>query len=257
MSSLLIPISLCSVLSIGIDVVELRDGRGELTGTVQASDMGSLRLEMTDGKRQQIPWDLVRSIRFEDPGNHPGGMKERLQRADDIWRARSRLQRGDVELAEPLFEQLFEPSIEHRDETDLIIAEGLLRCRLSRGELVEALVPALETARLRGLGVQTDRYDDLSVIYDPSTQLCIYLPPAWPQARPLPRLIQQLENWDAGGNEDLARIASKYRILVEFPVGTVVGVHSAEVPDVGQDVDSSHLGVKLLELALQSRNEDP
>lgn len=236
-------------LSLGLDVIDLRGDRGELKGSILSSDESSLRYEDQDGNRQRVAWDLVRDIRLDDDAQPTAMMKTQLKRADDIWRARSRLQRGDVLLAEPLFERLFRPSAQNRDETSLIIAEGLLRCRLSRGRLVDSILPALETMRLKRLGVETDRYAQMGILSDPESQLCIYLPPAWGHERVGPRVLAQIDEWDAGGDDSLAEIARAYRILAAHPSGLI----PLDVLD-GQDW-SNGPGIELLTLALESRSE--
>ena len=234
------------------DVVVLRDGQGELTGTIQASDDSALRIETLDGKRRQVAWDVIRAVRFDSAVATPGSMTERMKRAEDIWRARSRLQRGDAALAEPIFERLFVASPERRGETDLIIAEGLLRSRLNRGAILEAYLPALETARLRRLGIKSDRYDDLVPVYDEATSLCVFLAPPWTDQVSTTRLIQQLEQWKSGGDERLANIAEGYRILAEHAGGTIpdsVETPSSETETGGGDSSLPNV----LRLAIESR----
>ncbi|MDG2423056.1 MAG: hypothetical protein P8M22_03660 [Phycisphaerales bacterium] len=251
---LLGPMILCR-LALGLDVVELRGDLGELQGTVLASDEATLRIENSEGIRQEVAWDLVRDIRFDDPDGQNKAMADRLARANDIWRARSRLQRGDVDLAEPLFEKYFVPTPSNRDETSLIIAEGLLRCRLSRGDLVDAILPALETMRLRRLGVETDRYEQLGLLHDPGSGLCIYLPPAWAHETARSRLLSQLEQWDAGGDETLADVADTYRVLVEYPSGTIPESLLEKESDPVQRAGQEHPAFRLLELAVESRRD--
>ena len=238
---------------VAVDIVVLQDGVGSHSGTIMASDESSLRLETQTGQRMTLPWDIIRSVKFEDPSLEPSSMKSRLDRADRIWRARKRLQRGDAALAEPEFERLFDPSPARRGETDLIIAEGLLRCRLNRGALADAVVPALEVARLRALKIQTNRFDQLVPIHDEQTALCIYLPPAFPSGQSVARQIRQLSEWDAGGNEELSAMAARYLRLLKLHEQKLAGgtFSTDELPE------STHPGVRLLDLAIESRSDDP
>ena len=249
----LIPIAIMLMAGMSsADVVVLQDGAGSYVGSIMASDESSLRMETQAGQRMTLPWDIIRSVQFENASTEPASMQARLDRADRIWRARKRLQRGDAALAEPEFERLFEPSSTRRGETDLIIAEGLLRCRLNRGALADAVVPALEAPRLRSLKVETSRFDELVPVHDSRTELCIYLPPAWPRGQSVARQIKQVAEWDAGGNDDLSAMAARYLRLLELHEQELTG----EVP-TGELAESSHPGVELLDLAIKSRSDDP
>ena len=243
---------ICMVGIASGDIVVLQDGVGSHVGTIMASDESSLRLETQSGERMTLPWDIIKSVTFDDATLEPSSMKDRLERADRIWRARKRLQRGDAALAEPEFERLFDPSPARRGETDLIIAEGLLRCRLNRGALAEAIVPALETARLRSLKLETNRFDELAPIHDAESELCLYLPPAWPEDQSVARQIKQVAQWESGGNDDLSAMADRYLRLLELHEQNLTG----EMPQ-GDLLDSSHPGVGLLDLAIESRSDDP
>ena len=90
-----------------------------------------------------IPWDQVRSIDgLEDP-TLKASWPQWQAVAEDLWRARTRLQRGDRTLSAPLFEKHFErlAAAPEGSELGLIVSEGLLRSRLPSGE-IESLLPA-------------------------------------------------------------------------------------------------------------------
>lgn len=244
-----------SMVVLGNDTVVLRDGLGELKGNVLASDDSSLRLQSDDESLMQIPWDQVRRIEFGSESLLQEQLAARLERAEKIWRARSRLQRGDYTLAEPLFAALFMASPDRTSETDLIIAEGLLRCRLERGSMEESILPSLEVARLARLGVRTDRYEDLLPVSDLDQPLCHYLPPVWVNKSKLTRLARELREWDAGGDQQLAEVAKQYVFLVEHPSGFLeidprVGFESSIPLEKGD-------GSELLRLAILSRDSSP
>jgi hypothetical protein len=63
--------------------------------------------------------------------------------ADTLWRARTRLSRGDVVLAEPALERAFESYADKRGATTAMVAEGLVRARLWRGAGASAVGPWL------------------------------------------------------------------------------------------------------------------
>ncbi|MBG83802.1 MAG: hypothetical protein CMJ40_04560 [Phycisphaerae bacterium] len=253
-NSLLIFILSLTVMS--DDVVVLRDGLGERTGAILASDESSLRLQDANEQLVQIPWDQVRDIRLGSGAALQDQLKNRLDRATRIWRARSRLQRGDHALAEPIFAELFEADPTRSNETDLIIAEGLLRCRLERGAMEDALLPALEVSRLLRLGVTTDRYSDLVPVYDPDQPLCHFLPPVWVDDSKVPRLIRHLDSWDSGGDSTLSDVAGQYRFLLENRLGTI-SPNAGDMPDSPVRSADGESGSELLRWSILSRDESP
>jgi hypothetical protein len=75
-----------------------------------------------------IGWDRVREV----SGEHAEEAAAFAELADMAWRARIRLERGDVPAAEPLFERLFVTYQHRAGPTAATVCEGLLRCRLRR-----------------------------------------------------------------------------------------------------------------------------
>jgi hypothetical protein len=128
-----------------------------------------------------IGWDWVRAVH--------GPMAERaapfLAAAEQAWRARTRLERGDPIAAEPLFEKLFEHYRGQRGPTAAVVAEGLLRCRLRQAAHVGAIDPwlaLLDAAPDPTTPVfhQSWAMDaGLSPVIDPATGLVAALPPMW------------------------------------------------------------------------------
>lgn len=76
-----------------------------------------------------IGWARVRDVR----GRHAPEAAPFEPVADKLWRATTRLSRGDVPAAEPLFEELFADYIGGQGPTSAAISSGLLRCRVERG----------------------------------------------------------------------------------------------------------------------------
>lgn len=248
-------VSCLLLVGIGSDVVMLRDGLEDRSGSVLASDEGSLRLQEADDKLVQIPWDQVRGIGLGSGAPLGDQLNDRLKRAEKIWRARSRLQRGDHALAEPLFAELFEARPSRSSETDLVIAEGLLRCRLERGAVEDALLPALEVSRLDRLGVKTDRYSALVPVHDSDQPLCHFIPPVWVDDSKVPRLVRSLEAWDSGGDATLSEIADQYAFLLQKPAGLISNIQKVDgVPAPIISVDSE-FGSELLRWSILSRDE--
>lgn len=100
------------------------------------------------GTTRIISWDLVRRV----TGEHAQEAERFARLSEDAWRARSRLDRGDYALATPLFESLFAAQRGENGPTALVIAEGLLRCRLHDADLIGAIEPWLEAVRLHDAG---------------------------------------------------------------------------------------------------------
>ena len=167
-----------------------------------------------------IPWDQVRLIDgIEDPVLAADWARWQPV-ADDLWRARSRLQRGDRARSEPLFERHFDRIIADPagSELALIVAEGLLRSRLRSGA-IEALLPAaLETVRLRRAGFSTDRYQDLPAVLDEEFWLV-------PRLAPIPTrtdldgssMRRLLERWIDDPDPVVAGIARAYAMMHDAP----------------------------------------
>lgn len=124
-----------------------------------------------------VPWDKVLVVR----GEHGATAEAYMPMADRAWRARVRLERGDIPGAEPLFEELFESMHENRGPTGERIAFGLLRCRIERNSQSLAVVPWVSYLRAReGIGLSAVRDDALvGGVLDSETGLVADLPPMW------------------------------------------------------------------------------
>ena len=197
-----------SCFGVAAQHVERRGGEPPLQGEVtEVSDAGvTVRSDL--GATHFVPWDRVRRVAsraFESD------IERYRETSIMLWRARSRIERNDAALAEPLFERLFETYRGRTHETALVVAEGLLRCRLARGEQTLALIPALETARLRRAGVETVSYNSLPEIMNDAAALCEVLPPLWAESRLLERLYRELGEYRAQDDEVIDAIARLYR----------------------------------------------
>jgi hypothetical protein len=175
-------------------------------------------------------------------------LPRRMETAVDLWRARSRVERNDTALAEPLLERLFERYRGQTHETALVVAEGLLRCRIARADHVLAVVPALEMARLRRAGVTTDAYAALPPVYDPKYALCTVLAPAWLPSPLLGSLAHDLDGYDGAADTETATetdavvsaLARLYRQAVVRALGRPGEATALDAPP-------DHPGVELLE----------
>lgn len=164
--------------------------------------------------------------------------------AKDAWRARARVERGDLVLAEPLLQGIFERTDADgsplRGPTGLVVSEGLLRCRLARGAGAAALEPWL--AWIDASIVRQPRTTfahrhwaqeaGLPPVIDPATELCPLLPPMWLATQSL-QLVIQLE--PAEGERDKA---AAMRALYQAAARHELGHRVTELPDVPREAAS-------------------
>lgn len=218
------------------DLVERRGSVPPVAGEITRVDDAGVTVRSELGAFHFVPWDRVRRVQAKDEDPLLAG---RMETAMRLWRARSRVERHDTTLAEPILERLFEHYRGQTHETALVVAEGLLRCRLARGDHVRAVIPALETARLRRADVTTDSYANLSVVIDEPTSLCPLLAPAWLPSPLLDKLQHDLGDYDAQGDEIVAAVALLYREAVQHTLGE-------SGPQAPSPAWPDHAGVKLL-----------
>ena len=228
------------------DTVERRGMAPALQGRVLTTDDAGVRIETESGATLFVPWDRVRDVKLDKPDPL---LSEYLRRAADIWRARTRLERNDLELAEPLFERLFEHYRGQTHETALVVAEGLLRCRLARGANDLAVIPALEVTRLYRAGISTTSYATLPPVFDASSSLCPALAPVWVTATPLVRIERELAAYESLADATVASLASLYRRAMRQQLGMAVEPERAV-----QAAD--HGGVMLLRAIVETTSPD-
>jgi hypothetical protein len=228
-------------------VVARRGTGAAVEGRVIAIDEGGVQVQAESGATIAIPWDSVRRVTMDQPDLR---LRKFLPMAEDLWRARSRVQRGDMALAEPLLARLFEQYRGQTHETALIVAEGLLRALLFRGGNEAAIIPALEVGRLRRAGITTDRYGNLEPVLDEESFLCPQLAPAWSRSRFLEAVERDLADYDARGDEVVAEIAALYARAVRQELGTM-----SASPDEGET--SSVGGIPLVRLFVALGSSDP
>lgn len=172
-----------------IDRVERRGGMPDVTGTLLRYDEGGVTVRTTSGLDVEVGWDRIRSV---DAARPPADLRRLLERGDDLWRARVRLQRGAYDLAEAGFARHFEALAGGDDRLSLLVAEGLLRCRLVRGANAEAVVPMVHAVRLRARGLELPWDGELDPVIDARTGLCPALPPAWLADEALERALDDV-----------------------------------------------------------------
>ncbi len=225
------------------DLIVLRGSAAAIQGAITGVDDAGITLRGGSGESRLVPWDRVRRVVGEPPGKWEAAVGGWMSMAVELWRARSRVERNDTPLAEPLLERLFERYRGRSHETALVVAEGLLRCRLARFDHALAVIPALEVARLRRAGVRTDSYSMLPAVMDAQRALCTALAPAWLSTGLLASLEHDLAGYDDRGDEVVAALANLYRRAVRQTLGSATTVANEPAPDPGD-----HPGVALVEL---------
>ncbi len=225
------------------EVVHLRDGAASVDAVRVAFVPGGLEVVTSAGETMRFTLDQVAGI---DDLTDPILIDQWARYEDlarDVWRARSRLQRGDSQLALVLFQRHFTPRTgdERNHELALIIAEGLLRCLLESGDTEAILPAALETTRLRRAGVDTDRFQALPAIIDDRFWLLPQLPPIPTSDSSVDRLAEDLRHWRIDSDPVVSRLAELYASMGRRSV---------------RPSGSSDIGVILMESILGTRSLD-
>ena len=243
--SLLVVMSAACLTPLALgDRVELRDGAPAVQGHIRTINDDGVTIEVEGASIRTISWDRIRDI---SPPHKQADMAALLDLSLNLWRGRTRVERGDFELAESIFAENYGRLLGERSETALVVMEGYLRCLLARGANNAAVIPALEVARLRQAGVTTESYRALPAVYDSATALCPYVPPFWVPTATLPKLVRQLNTYDAHNDAIVEAIADAYRTAAQAQAG---GKPSETVVKSSSD----HAGVRLMRSVL---NVDP
>lgn len=233
-----------SVRAFGQDTIERRGAEPALEGEITTIDDNGVTIRSESNAVQTVTWDHIRSVQSR---RAQPGLEKRIELAEDIWRARSRLERGDAALAEPLFVRLFEQYRGKKHEIALVVAEGLLRCRLARLDHEGAVIPALEVMRMRRAGVTMRAYSMLPDAVDSTTGLCMKLAPAWADRRAVTALERLLSSYDSAGDQVVTAVAREYRRAARQQLELEV----IESPKDSTDVNG-HEGVQIMRMMVDA-----
>ena len=165
----------CFVAQIGYsEVIVRRDGLPTIKGTIlSGGETGLLFKEDSNPtSSSRIPWSTIVSI---ESGESRPRLQQFIELGEQLWRAKHRLLRGDIQLSEPIFISQFNRLSGTDGEDTRLAAEGLLRILVARGSLRRALHPWLETVRLQEIGFESP-FTSLQPILDEKTMLCPHLP---------------------------------------------------------------------------------
>lgn len=197
--------------------------------TIKELSPGGVRTETPGLGEQIVAWDRVKKI----GGEWATKFEPFAGLAETAWRARTRLEREDYALAEPLFESMSATLAGQTGPTAAFASEGLLRCRLARGAQAAAIVPWLtwtaivaapigeqQTGRDRWIGGSCD----LAPAIDAEYLLSPSLPPVWVAGPALDSLLASKE-WDALAQRDgvAGPLAKLYRHAALLGSGPAVG----------------------------------
>ncbi len=197
------------------DLVERRAGGTAIEGDIRQIDQSGVQIRDANAVLHIVPWDRIRDVKMMYPDPR---LNELLPIADELWRARTRLERGDRALAEPIFARMFAKTIGNNHETALMVAEGLLRVRLARGAHAAAVIPMLEVIRLQRAGIATDSFSTLPELFEEVNQgelLCVQLAPFFVRNNDLERLVKALDSYESLGDDYVERLAQIYKLAAE------------------------------------------
>jgi hypothetical protein len=172
-----------------------------------------------------ISWDRIREVR----GDHGAEAAKFAPLADQVWRARTRLERGDFASAEPLLDGLVDRARAEPGPTAVVVFEGLVRCRLKRGAQLPAVWAWLDWIRARGGTLEKGVADawigariDGPAEIDEDTGLVTALPPVFLRDAGLDAGAAS-EEWaratSSADSETAADLAMLYRAAARFEAG--------------------------------------
>ena len=192
-------------------------------------------------KGEVIPWDMVRAVEGQSGGT---GLAEFLEIGEDLWRARIRIERGDAALAQAELAKHWSRFRDADGPTAALVAEGLLRCALSAGDLRAAADPWLACLRHRGMGIAS-RFPTLPPAIDASNGLLPELSPFMPASRRA-ELIGACESAKASGESgevarSIVRIAKGVHDPAHDPAHDSAGESSPALRALGllEDIASA------------------
>lgn len=168
--------------------VELRGNAGTLVSSTATATLRGLELrgvrrdEGAAAREETVPWDMVRSVEGGAAAGAGADLATMLEAGTALWRARARIERGDCELARPLLRDQWARFAKADGPTAALVAEGMLRCAVSAGDMGASVEPWLECLRHRG-AKEPLRFAALAPVLDPETALLPSLPPFVPSDR--------------------------------------------------------------------------
>ena len=165
--------ALAVIVFAAIGQVVLRGTGDELRVEVESVSLEGVRVGGDEGR--VIGLDSVKLV----SGAYEAEWALVRDTAEDAWRARVRLARGDTSLASHLFEELYEKYRGIEGPTALLVCEGTVRCRLANGDRDGAVEAWLCALSLRRRGYKLAGDPPLDPVIDEATGLVPELAPVW------------------------------------------------------------------------------
>jgi hypothetical protein len=224
---------------------EIADGRARLRGKdagfvagVTAVDAAGVHTTAGDGTVRIIAWHMV----VEVDGSHAEEADGFLAMGDELWRALSRLDRGDLPAAEVMLEGLTRDLARDLAMTPGPTAEaiwqGLLRCRLDRGAQTGAAAAWLSWRNARTTSEPAERAStEFSDRTPTASGLVPAIPPVWVNVPSVAVLASSgVEQWKL----DTAGTESSIGLLAQWYLRAARGAAEREGgawPEVSSDQD--------------------
>lgn len=222
-----------------------------------------------------VSWDQVAGV----DGPWAERSKEFEGLAERLWRARARVERGDLIGAEPLLEEVFPLVAGRQGPTPLFVARSLLKCRLSRGAVASSLPafiaavaaradqrggkledsPAIDAADLVS-DWGGDQASELGPLFDASTGLAPMLPPIWLNVASTQAIARDvaLAAPMEGAPPRAQALARLYVAAARFEAGLpfeeLIGLNAPDAMDISASVDP---GVALIRMIVIGRVGNP
>lgn len=194
-----------------LDEVRLhwRDGRSAERGVLLSIGPDGLQWRRGDGTVAGARWSSLREV-----DGLGAEHRDLLEDGGLLWRATSRLERGEIDLAAPIFERLADRWSGEVSRRHRAALAGLVRCRARTGRPADAAIAALRLLELDAAGGEAGA--------EPPR-----LPGGWPVEAPLWRIDEQ--------GEEAARLRVALKRYEESPVAasaawveaTLLGVETA------------------------------
>lgn len=186
-----------------------------------------------------LGWDLV----YFAQGESASDVALFSDFSDTVWRAKSRLERGDYRLATPLFEELFEQRNASgiTGPTGLLIAEGTLRCRVASGRHTDAIEAWAIALEIRGTGQRQSGESAVAGLIDAETGLVPTLPPIWLEGSVDAQRFAEQSAEEIGASNALI---SLYRLASRRDAGQTVSE--------ADEVQAAGAGQRLVSLMLEA-----
>ncbi len=217
--------------------VTLREREASPPGQVMSVSINGVVLKDST-QSSELSWDRVASV----DGELAEKAAEYAVFSERLWRARKRMERGDLVLAEPSLESLASEFPAAAGPTGLLLHAARTSCRLLRGAQVGAIEPyskfiaCFSEEELRGVKSRQllKGLDSMPAKVKPAGILIPDFPPMWLD---VPSLRLVIDFKGTAGQPQSQALLSQYIAAAQFEGGTPVEAVSV---DAGEDGDLVH-----------------